>query len=151
MPKAKVYLDTTVPSAYFDARALERQELTREFWAERLPNFEVMISGVVLDEIRATPDVVTREGMETLVRGFIVLRLSPEADELAQEYLQRGIFPEKYATDASHVAIAVTNRVHYLISWNYRHLVKVNTRREVNLVNALKGYEPIEIITPPEL
>ena len=28
---------------------------------------------------------------------------------------------------------------------------EVNTRREVNLVNALKGYSPIEIIAPPEI
>jgi len=36
-------------------------------------------------------------------------------------------------------------------SWNFHHLVKLRTRREVNLVNALKGYTPIEILAPPEL
>ena len=39
----------------------------------------------------------------------------------------------------------------YFASWNFKHLVKVGTRREVNLVNALEGYEQIEIIVPPEL
>ena len=35
--------------------------------------------------------------------------------------------------------------------WNFSHLVKVRTRREVNLVNALEGYGPVEIVAPPEL
>jgi len=50
-----------------------------------------------------------------------------------------------------HIAIAVVNDVDYLISWNFKHLVKVNTRRIVNLTNILLGFNQIEIIAPPEL
>lgn len=89
--------------------------------------------------------------METLVKEIAVLNLDVEATELAQEYINREIFPEKYRSDANHVAIAVTNGIGYLCSWNFTHLVKVNTRREVNLVNALTGHGQIEIIAPPEL
>ena len=59
--------------------------------------------------------------------------------------------PEKYISDAEHVSVATVNRMDYVCSWNFRHLVKVSTRREVNLVNALQGYGPVEIIAPPEL
>lgn len=89
--------------------------------------------------------------MEVLVKGVSVLDLDEEANMLAQEYIDRGIFPEKYRSDANHIAVAVINGIGYLCSWNFTHLVKVNTRREVNLVNALKGYGQIEIIAPPEL
>ena len=64
---------------------------------------------------------------------FGVLVFDEEADTLAQEYVRRGVFPEKYIDDANHVAIAVTNGIEYFCSWNFTHLVKVNTRREVNL------------------
>ena len=60
-------------------------------------------------------------------------------------------FPDRYVADAQHVAIAVVNGVDYLCSWNFTHLVKVSTRREVNLVNSLMGYGQVEIIAPPEL
>lgn len=50
-----------------------------------------------------------------------------------------------------HVAIAVTNNIGYFCSWNFRHMVKVKTRREVNRINELRGYGTIEIIAPPEL
>jgi hypothetical protein len=49
------------------------------------------------------------------------------------------------------VALATVNGIANLVSWNFDHLVKLRTRREVNLVNALKGYMPIEILAPPEL
>lgn len=36
MPE-QLYLDTSVPSAYFDDRTPTRQALTRKFWHEALP------------------------------------------------------------------------------------------------------------------
>jgi hypothetical protein len=110
-----------------------------------------VISTVVLAEIRDTPDVDKRSKMEELVDGLEILTFDPEAYELSQDYIGRGVFPEKYESDANHVAISAVNGIRYFASWNFRHLVKVKTRREVNLVNALRGYEPIEIIAPPEL
>jgi predicted nucleic acid-binding protein len=151
MIKQKVYLDTTVPSAYFDDRAPDRQKLTRDFWNERLLNFTPVISTIVEIEIKDTPDLEKRDNMQTLVKEFDVLKPNDESDELAQEYVDRKIFTEKFAADANHVAIAVVNGINFLASWNFRHLVKVNTRREVNLINALMGYGQIEIIAPPEL
>jgi len=50
-----------------------------------------------------------------------------------------------------HVAIASVHRIPYLASWNFRHLVRVQTRREVSLLNTLRGYDSIEIVAPPEL
>ena len=60
MAKTRIYLDTTVPSAYYDERAPDRQRLTRQFWAERLPDFEAVISNIALSEISDTPDAEKR-------------------------------------------------------------------------------------------
>ena len=147
----RVYLDTTVPSAYYDDRAPDRQRLTQEFWQGRCLEMDAVISTITLLEIRNTPNEDKRQKMEALVQNLTVLSFSDEADNLAQEYVRRDVFPEKYTSDANHVAIAVVYGIGYLASWNFRHLVKVNTRREVNLVNALEGYNPIEIVAPPEL
>jgi len=51
MAKQKVYLDTTVPSAYYDLRTPERQAQTVKFWQKVLSNFDVYVSGLVLREI----------------------------------------------------------------------------------------------------
>lgn len=151
MEKTKVYLDTTVPSAYFDAKAPDRERLTKAFWVGRLPDFNPVISNIVLAEIRDTPDEKKQRKMEQLVQGMEKLAFNEEADKLAEEYVRRGVIPEKYGSDANHIAIAVVNGVRYLVSWNFKHIVKVSTRREVNLINALLGYEGIELLAPPEL
>ena len=147
----RVYLDTTVPSAYYDDRAPDRQRLTQEFWQGRFLEMDAVISTITLLEIRNTPNENRRQKMENLVQNLTVLNFSNEADNLAQEYVRRDVFPKKFTSDANHVAIAVVHGIGYLASWNFRHLVKVNTRREVNLVNALEGYNPIGIVAPPEL
>ncbi len=151
MEALRVYLDTTVVSAYHDNRAPDRQKLTQRFWAQRLPDLHGLISSVVLREISDTPDPSLRSNMEQLVTGLEVLPFNEEADVLSQEYVRTGVFPEKYVSDANHVAIAVVHGIRYFASWNFTHLVKVRTRREVNLVNALREYGSIEIVAPPEL
>ncbi len=103
MVKVRLYLDTSVPSAYFDSRAADRQRLTQEFWRERLSEFEGVISAVVLKEIRDMPDSKRCQEIEDLIRPMEVLPLSEDAVSLAQGYVQHGIFPEVYESDALHV------------------------------------------------
>jgi predicted nucleic acid-binding protein len=85
-----------------------------------------------------------------LAERFQMLGETSDSSFLAQEYLREGIFPRHAEDDARHVAIATAGGADFVVSWNFRHLVRVRTRRAVNLVNALKG-RPIEIIAPPEL
>lgn len=125
--------------------------MTREFWREKLPHYEPLISTLVLEEVRNTPNLVRRSALAEAIRGITVVEFDTEAKNLADEYISRGVFPSRYDLDAQHAAVATVCGALYLASWNYRHLVKVTTRREINLINALKGYGVIEIVTPMEL
>ena len=148
--KQTVYLDTSVPSAYYDERNLERQKLTREFW-KKLAAFDVFISSLVLTEIEGLKDDNKKRLLLRLLEGSEALTISDECERLAREYVSQGIIPKKYVDDARHIAVAVVNSIDYLVSWNFEHIVKVKTRRMVGRVDAEKGYKPIEIIAPPEL
>lgn len=53
--RLKIYLDTSVPNAYFDKRNSLRKEITRSFW-RRLDEYEVFISNLVLEEINDIGD-----------------------------------------------------------------------------------------------
>jgi predicted nucleic acid-binding protein len=144
-----LYLDTSVISALFDERTPERMAQTRRTW-EELSTYDVYISNAVISELsNATEEV--REKFLDIVAEFTVLEATEEAYLLATEYVDKGIFPKKYFDDAMHVAIAATNGITVLLSWNFTHLVKVKTRRMVALVNTDRDYLPIEIIAPPEL
>jgi hypothetical protein len=145
----RLYLETSVVSALFDERTPERRRMTEEAWAS-LREHEMCISDIVLQEIQLARDEL-RDKMNDAVQDAEILEVTSAASELADRYLAEGIFPEKYRDDALHVAIATAHGIPFLISWNFKHLVKVRTRVRVNEVNLQVGLGAVEIIAPPEL
>jgi predicted nucleic acid-binding protein len=147
--KTNIYLDTTIVSALFDERTPERMTQTKQFWGN-INDYNVFISQLVIDEIKGASRPLQDKMLEK-VFNFTVLSITDDAQFLADVYIRNGIFPKKYSDDALHTAITATNQIGILLSWNFTHLVKVKTRRMVSLINTIHNYNPIEIITPPEL
>lgn len=83
--------------------------------------------------------------------GHNVLSLTDDIKLLAKEYIKNGAVSEKYEEDAYHIAIAVLHDMDYLLSWNFKHLVRQKTRDAVNMVNTNNKLKKIEIITPAEI
>lgn len=149
MNLSKVYLDTSVISALLDERTPERMAMTEAAWT-KLSEYDVWISDLVIDELNLA-SMPLRECLLRYIKDFGKLAIDEQATKLARQYVRQGIFPDAYYDDALHVALASVNGISYLLSWNYRHLVKVKTRRLVALANALFEYPAVEIIAPPEL
>lgn len=118
---------------------------------EVLPNYQGYVSEITVEELHDTKNEMSRKKLQTLIKGFKVLKTNIDIRNLARVYIEKGIFPEKYVDDALHVATASFYQISYLVSWNFEHLVKVKTRRLVKLVNILEGFGEIEIVSPPEL
>lgn len=148
--KLRVYLDTSVLSAYCDERAPERMAETREFWA-RLAEAEASISDLVLDEVERTPDESRRSVMLALLADTAQIPITQEMRELANLYIQHGLFGPVMYNDALHVAVAVLSRQDILLSWNFKHLVNRRKRAQVNEVNITLGLPTVEILSPSEL
>lgn len=51
----RIYLDTSVPSTYFDDRTPDRQKATQDFWERAFWEHELVVSELVLAEIEQTP------------------------------------------------------------------------------------------------
>ncbi|MCP4989321.1 MAG: type II toxin-antitoxin system VapC family toxin [Colwellia sp.] len=79
------------------------------------------------------------------------LAFDSESYELAYEYIKRGIIPSKYEDDAFHIAVASVNNLDAIISWNFKHIVKLKTKKEVFGTNLLMGYKEIDIYSPMEV
>jgi hypothetical protein len=80
-----------------------------------------------------------------------LLAVTAEATALAQALVEGGPLPSQAAEDALHIAIAVTNGIEYLITWNCTHLANASMRKDIDRICRLRGYEPIVICTPEEL
>ena len=148
--KLKVYLDTSVISSIFDDRNPERKRLTEDFFSYR-SHFDIYISEITIAEIEKTRSAELREKMKNFVKPFKILKINNEMETLAVEFIKAGAVPKNSIEDAYHIAIAVIYGMDYLLSWNFRHIVRLKTRDIVRMVISLKEYKPIDIIAPPEL
>ncbi len=148
--KLRVYLDTSVFSAYYDDRLTDRQMETGAFWA-RLSEFEVATSELAREELAQAPDSGQRAKFQELLKGFMVHPVTEEMKELARHYIGGGAFSPAMFNDALHVAVAVLTRQDVLLSWNFKHLVNRRRRARVNDVNVSHSLQMIEIVAPPEI
>lgn len=151
MKKESLYLDTSVPSAYYDERDKAIQRETIYFFEKKLKGYEMYISEVTIAELHRTQTPSRRKQLLTLVEGVTILPKTETSEELADLYVKKRIIPLRYRVDAVHIAIATLRGIDILVSWNFDHLVKHKTRKMVAEANSLKGYNPIDIVSPQEL
>lgn len=149
----KIYFDTSIFNFVFADDVPAEREITLRLLDEvKSGKYEAFISEVVLDEINRAPqakavklrDCVKKINPEELI-------LDDNAQALAEEYIEKGVIPSKYEDDAFHIAIASVNNLDVIVSWNFAHIVKLKTRREVAVINTLMGYRPVEICSPQEV
>jgi predicted nucleic acid-binding protein len=124
--------------------------LTEEFF-KSIKNYRVFISETTLAEINQTPESGHKKLMKDCIEPFTILIITDRIEHLAREYIRIGAIPETYFEDALHIAIAVENKLEYLLSWNFSHMVKRKTKELVNGYNQENNYSRIEIITPAEM
>ncbi len=115
MIKLRVYLDTSVFSAHFDDRLMDRKIETEGFW-RRKSEFEVSTSDLAKEELDRTPDRELAKRFRSLLRDVEIISITNEMKQLAQDYVEAGIFTQLTFNDALHVAAAVLSRQDVLLS-----------------------------------
>ncbi|MBW3596299.1 MAG: type II toxin-antitoxin system VapC family toxin [Planctomycetes bacterium] len=154
MPE-RVYIETTFVS-YLTARPSRdvviagHQQTTHEWWDTRRESYELCVSQLVLGEAGAGDPQAAQERLAVL-NAMPLLETRREAVALAKELIQAGALPAKAADDALHIAIAATNGVSYLLTWNCRHLANAAMRPMIESVCAAEGLKAPIICTPEEL
>lgn len=144
-----VYLDNSILGGYFDS---EFQEPTRRLWRmAEAGECRFVASVVTQQEASLAPPQVVRLFARTFPDDTALLELTPRAEELAQAYLAAGVVSDRYVDDARHVAIATTNGIGVLVTWNFRHLANYRREAGFNRVNLENGYPSVRIISPLEI
>lgn len=150
----KLYLDTSVINFAVSIQdvAKEKQATLQLLDQIKQGKFEGFISGVVVDEIMKASSEKQQELFQ-IINGvhLEVLAMSEEVEQLAEKYISEGVIPRKHSDDALHIAIASVHGIDIIVSWNFEHLVKSKTRREVHGINSLMKYHSIDIATPLEV
>jgi len=147
----KIYLDTSVISAFFDLQKPVRQLMTEKWVINELVHYKPYISTLVLEEIEQTTDTNLKQKMLDLVDQYQlnVLTITNEILNLAEEY-RKQVIP-KELNDSIHIATASCNDISAIVSWNFKHIVNLQTIQGIHAVNLQKKKPIIEILTVENL
>lgn len=149
-----IYLETTIFNFPFVNDAPQYQAEAKKLFEEiKAGKFQPFTSGYVIQELEDTKDTVKLERMKALIAnyGITVIQASEKAERLADIYIAAGIIPGKFSTDALHIAAATVAGLDYIISLNFRHIVKHKTIFETEVINTREGYKRVFIHTPAEV
>jgi hypothetical protein len=150
-----VYLETSVVS-YLTARLSQslliarRQRLTRVWWHRYRHNHPLTISVRVQQEAGGGDSAASKDRLDA-IRGIDTLPFDALSGHLAEKLIGNGLLPGKALADAEHIAIAATNFVPLLITWNFKHLANPVLRRVVVRACEAEGFRCPEICTPEHL
>lgn len=153
MRKLKLYLDTSVWNFYYANDAQEKMDVTKRFFGEiKSGKYEIYISELVIAEINGAK-VEKQNSLKCLIEEYkpFELKSNSEVEELSERYIAAKFVPTKYEADVIHIAFAVSYDLDVVVSWNFRHIVRLKTRLEVNGINKIEGYKEIEICSPEEV
>ena len=111
----------------------------------------VLVSDVTEREIAGAPPQV--RGLLPMIPATAMHKcaLTDEIFGLAQAYLDAHVVAPEWEDDCLHEACATLHRADVLVSWNFKHLVRLDRARAFNSVNLRLGYPQITISSPLEV
>ncbi len=152
--RKRVYIETTLPSFYFEPRTdpemVARREWTRRWWDEAGGRYELVTSAAVVEEL-SRGDFPAREDCLRLIEPLPLVPIEPAVAEIVQTYVARQVMPRDPIGDALHLALASHHRCDFLVTWNCRHLANANKFDHIRRVNSMLGLFVPALVTPLEL
>ena len=149
MKKLRVYIDTSVIAGCLDDEfSLESNQLMEAIKQEK---FILLMSDIIVSELINAPQSVKDILLSIPQRVIEVVKITPEVLQLMDAYINEGVVTSKSINDATHVAAATIARADPIISWNFKHIVRLDKMKGYNQINLLNGYGILTIISPLEV
>jgi predicted nucleic acid-binding protein len=145
------YLETSVWGSLASRQPRDRTRVVRRLL--RLLDGELgvcVISEVVLAEIDQAPrNEAKRLRREIEEADPVIYPISDSMEFLAQAYIEASVLPKTRDADSLHIAAATCLELHYLVSWNHRHMTRPMKRLQYESVNRIHGYLRTPMICNP--
>jgi len=148
------YIETSIPSFYFEVRPeasmVARREWTREWWDRAVCSERFVSSVAVLDELQ-NGEYSGRDDALALLSAVDLLEINSPVSEIVEEYINHQLMPANPFGDALHLAMASYYRCDFLVTWNCRHLANANKFGHIRHINDMLGLHVPLLVTPLEL
>ena len=153
--RPSVYLETTIPSLLAarpsrDVIGQANQFVTRDWWADERPHFDLYTSDFTLDECAGGDPTAAADRLDVL-RGVPLLSITADVTTLSGALAAAISLPPRARTDAAHVAACAVNGVAYLLTWNCTHLANAMLTARIERTCAAAGFAAPRIVTPSQL
>jgi predicted nucleic acid-binding protein len=149
MKKLRVYIDTSVIAGCLDDEfSLKSNQLMEAIKQEK---FILLMSDIIVSKLINAPQAVKDILLSIPQRVIEVVKITPEVLQLRDAYINEGVVTSKSINDATHVAAATIARADAIISWNFKHIVRLDKMKGYNQINLLNGYGILTIISPLEV
>ena len=148
-----IYLETTIFNFPFADDAPQYRSDTLKLFAEiKAGNYRPLTSVYVTREFESATDALREDRLRLIHEyGVEVIPASNEAERLARLYIAEGVIPEKFLSDALHIAAATVADLDFIVSLNFRHIVKRKTIIETEIINAREGFRRVLVHSPAEV
>lgn len=147
--KPRVYFDTSVFGGLFDD---EFKDITSKLINMILNNEIICVySDLTETELKKAPERVKEFFLKIPKEKKEFVEVSGEAFQLAKLYINEKVVGQTSLDDCVHIATATINKVDYLVSWNFKHIVNVFRIRGYNSINIRNGYIQLDIRSPKEI
>jgi hypothetical protein len=145
----RIYVDTSVIGGCVDSQFAE--DSLRLMELARIGRLVLLVSDVVVRELSGAPPEV-RQLFDNLPESVIEpAPLSEAVLQLRDAYLAAGVVARRWMDDATHVAAATIAQADAIVSWNFKHIVRLDKIRAYNEVNRAMGFGPLTILSPKEV
>ena len=153
--RVKLYLDSSVFGFSISKHDPQRRaEANRLFRQIRDGLFEGGFSYVTEQELLAAPPKISerlRKKIDWARLHRIRVRSRSLVHDLAQRYCDARVIPHEYFEDALHVAAATLWRADALVSFNFTHIVRLETMIRVNEINRKEQLAELFLCQPSEV
>jgi hypothetical protein len=133
----KVYIETSIPSFYYELRTepdmVARRDWTRDWWDNHRQNYLI------------------KDRASALLSDVLLLEVDDPIAEIVEAYIHRKLMPQDPLGDALHLALASYHKCDFLLTWNCKHLANANKFDHISRVNTLLGLYVPKLVTPLEL
>jgi predicted nucleic acid-binding protein len=150
----RVYIETTIPSLYYDerkdAKTVARREWTRNWWDGHRHDYDLVTGAPVIDELLRGEHLRKSEKLR-LLEDVKILPFTDAVTEAVEVYVERRVMPRDPVGDAAHLALASYYKCDYLLTWNCAHLANANKVGHIRRVNMLLGLPMPQLVTPLEM
>lgn len=153
MARYRLYLDTSFWDRLGDPQHPPERKTSYRFLNRACARHEVLISPLVIDEVRNTPDPVERRVIERQMRGVrpTIISGQQRAEEIADALRREGQFGDRMLADLAHVAYAVMGAADAVVTWDVRTLARERVRLVLHAYCRREGLESPLIGVPEDV